>query len=83
MTIDSHMHINSYVLKNVKDYIEKINNNDNIESVINVGLDFKTSIESIKISNINSKFYSSVGIHPLYINNQNINDLYSIIEIKE
>lgn len=42
MVIDSHMHINSSVLKNTREYIDEINNNPNIESVINVGLNIDT-----------------------------------------
>ena len=76
--IDSHMHINSKVLNNKGEYINRINNNNFIESVINVGLDIFTSKESIEISNRNSKFYSSVGIHPLYIGNQELNELYNL-----
>ncbi len=66
MVIDSHMHINSAVLDNLQDYIDDINCNPNIESVINVGLDISTSEETIEISKVNSKFYSTVGIHPLF-----------------
>lgn len=78
MAIDSHMHINSMVLKNTKKYIDEINNNSNIESVINVGLNIDTSNESLMISDINTKFYSTVGIHPLYTKLQDIDDLYKL-----
>ena len=78
--IDSHMHINSKVLDDKNKYIDKINNNRLIESVINVGLDIETSKESIKISNENFKFYSTLGIHPLYINNQNLDELYKLYD---
>lgn len=80
MAIDSHMHINSTVLKNIQYYIEDINNNSNITSVVNVGLNLETSKESSLISERNSKFYSAVGIHPLYINSQNLNALYSLAD---
>ena len=66
MAIDSHMHINSIVLKNTLDYINEIIDNADIESVINVGLNIDTSNESIMISKMNPKFYSTIGIHPLY-----------------
>jgi Tat protein secretion system quality control protein TatD with DNase activity len=49
MAIDSHMHINSIVLKDTNQYINEINNNKNIESVINVGLNIDTSNESLII----------------------------------
>ena len=78
MAIDSHMHINSIVLKNTLDYINEIIDNDDIESVINVGLDIDTSNESIMISKMNPKFYSTIGIHPLYTESQDINSLYNL-----
>ncbi len=80
MAIDSHMHINSIVLNDEKKYIDLINNNSAIESVINVGLDLKSSKESINISELNPKFYSSVGIHPLYIESQNLEVLYDLAD---
>lgn len=79
MAIDSHMHINSQIINDFKEEVKLINNNPYINSVINVGLNYRTSIESILISSNNSKFYSSVGIHPLYINKEDINLLYGII----
>jgi len=78
MAIDSHMHINSKILSDMQKYIYEINNNSSIESVINVGLDINTSKEIISL-NDNDKFYSSIGIHPLYIDSQNINELYTLV----
>ena len=78
MAIDSHMHINSIVSKDIEKEILDINNNSNLKNVINVSLNSETAKESIIISNSNAKFYSAVGIHPLYIENQSINDLYDI-----
>lgn len=79
MVIDSHMHINSKVIDNIENSINKINKNKNIESVINVGLDIETSRECIKISNTENKFYSAVGIHPLYIGKANSDELLKLI----
>lgn len=78
MAIDSHMHINSIVSKNIEEEILDINNNSNLESVINVAMNSETAKESIIISNSNTKFYSAIGIHPLYVKNQSIDDLYDI-----
>lgn len=78
MAIDSHMHINNIVLENEQEYIKDINENHSIENVINVGLNIETSEESILISRENSKFYSSIGIHPLYIESQDIDNLYKL-----
>lgn len=78
MAIDSHMHINSDVVNNHKEEIKFINNNKNIESVINVGLNYETSKECILISQEYSKFYSAIGIHPLYIESQELDFLYDL-----
>lgn len=78
MAIDSHMHINSIVSKNIEKEIFDINNNSNLKNVINVSLNSETAKESIIISNSNAKFYSAIGIHPLYVENQSIDDLYDI-----
>lgn len=78
MAINSHMHINSIVSKNIEKEILDINNNSNLKNVINVSLNSETAKESIIISNSNAKFYSAIGIHPLYVENQSIDDLYDI-----
>lgn len=78
MAIDSHMHINSIVSKNIEKEILDINNNSNLKNVINVSPNSETAKESIIISNSNAKFYSAIGIHPLYVENQSIDDLYDI-----
>ena len=82
MIIDSHVHVNSKVLDDVEKTIEKINNNENIESVINVGLNVETSRECIDICNSENKFYSAIGIHPLYIESENFDSLYNLINEK-
>lgn len=78
MAIDSHMHINHLVLPNKEKQIMSINSNPSIESVINVGLNIDTSKESILIAKENPKFYSAIGIHPLYIENQDINSILAL-----
>ena len=78
--IDSHMHINSY-FNNISD-LDKINNNKHIENVINVGLDIKTSRQIIKLARDSKKIYTSIGIHPLYINDDNPEDLFNLVNDK-
>lgn len=78
MVIDSHIHVNSQVLENKDRFIQAINNNPLIDKVINVGLDLPSSKETIDIAQINSKFYSAVGIHPLYTKPTNLNSLYEL-----
>ena len=77
MAIDSHMHINSKVLNDQNEVINQINKDPNLESVINIGLDIDTSRECISISDNNSKFYSSAGIHPLYLESNDLDELYT------
>lgn len=71
MIIDSHLHINSKVIQDKQQAIKKVNDDTNIESVINVGLDIETSRECVRLSNRENKFYAAVGIHPLYIKEEN------------
>lgn len=73
--IDTHAHINSKVLKNLKEEIIKINNSA-LNKVINIGCDYDTNIESLAIAGNYSKFYVSLGVHPLM--NGNIEDILSI-----
>lgn len=80
MAIDSHMHINSMVLRDVQEYIEAINKSHSIKSVVNVGLNIETSKESVLISKKNSKFYSSIGLHPLYTSSQDVDSLYMLAD---
>lgn len=80
MAIDSHMHINSIVLKDEQKYIEEINKNHSINGVINVGINIESSKESVLISEENSKFYSTIGIHPLYTNSEDVDSLYILAD---
>jgi len=78
--IDSHMHINSYFNNNGD--IDKINSNDHIEKVINVGLDINTSKEITSMAINNDKMYTAIGIHPLYIKDNEPEDLFSLVNDK-
>lgn len=78
--IDSHMHINSYFNNNSD--IDKIKSNDHIEKAINIGLDINTSKEIISMARNNEKMYTSIGIHPLYIKNNEPEDLFSLVNDK-
>ena len=78
MAIDSHTHINSLVLSNPNQEIQRINEDTSLSQLINVSLNIKTAEESIAISEHNPKFYSTVGIHPLYIENQDLEELIKL-----
>lgn len=64
--IDTHAHYNSVIINDLEEKIMFANNNKDVIKIINVGLDNKTSEEIIKIAIDNYKFYSTLGIHPLY-----------------
>lgn len=78
--IDSHIHINSKVTKTPEREKCRITYNQQIKKVINVGLDIPTSKECVISAKRNPKIYCSVGIHPLYTDNQDYNELYEIAE---
>ncbi len=64
--IDTHTHYNSVVMENLEDQIKIANNNLDVSKIINIGLDNRTSEEAVQISLNNPKFYSAIGVHPLY-----------------
>ena len=63
--IDTHCHYNSYAFRNVHKEIYKLNNNQNVSKVINIGIDYNTSKEAIMLGNEYSKLYTALEIHPL------------------
>lgn len=82
MAIDSHTHINSLVTKDINNELKNINN-QNLSAIINVGLNYNTSEEVVKLSKKNPNMYGTVGIHPLYIANQNLEEIYQLADNKE
>lgn len=78
MAIDSHMHINSLITPDLEQRITALNANSKLEAVINVGLNPETSEESLIIAESNPKFYTAIGIHPLYVESQNLDFLYEL-----
>lgn len=80
MAIDSHIHIQSLVDNSVAKSIEGVCGSPLLESVINVGLNYDTSLEATIIAQEHAKFYASVGIHPLYIAQQDCSSLYALAE---
>lgn len=75
--IDTHAHYNSTDIIDLDKQIEVINNSS-LTAVINVGLDIKTSLETVNIAVSNKKFYATIGIHPLHDGNPE--ELYKIYD---
>lgn len=74
--IDTHCHYNSVSLSNLEEKIDYVNNDLVLSKVINIGLDYSTSKEVVRISNQYYKFYATIGIHPLF--DGNISDLENL-----
>lgn len=86
MAFDTHTHTldsvcNDYGLNKTEE-ISVINKDSNLSGVINVGLNISTSKECVEIANNNDKFYAAIGIHPLYINGEDTEKLYSLVNEK-
>lgn len=64
--IDTHAHYNSSIMHDLENKVEIANKNEDVSKIVNIGLNEKTSEESVFISKENYKFYSSIGVHPLY-----------------
>lgn len=64
--IDTHAHYNSSTMDNLEEKLRIASSNNDVSKIINIGLDNKTSEEAIKISLKYPKFYSTLGVHPLY-----------------
>ena len=79
MAIDTHAHINSLVLNDIEKRIKEINESNILEKVINVSLDLKTFKECLEIAKNNPKIYATIGIHPLYINDDNLDQIYNLV----
>ncbi len=61
--IDSHSHINLKDFKeDMDDVLKRVK--ENLEFIINIGYDLRTSRESSKLSKDNENIYSTIGVHP-------------------
>ena len=71
--IDTHSHLNFDVFK--KDYKQIIEDCIKREiSIINVGVNYESSLRAVKIAEEYKKgIYASIGLHPLYVENEEYN----------
>lgn len=64
MLIDTHAHINDDKLRPyIEDIVSDIEK-DNLAAIINVGCDYKSSIECVELADKYDKIYAVIGIHP-------------------
>lgn len=64
MIIDTHAHYNDEAFDEDRDELLKSLPNNNIERVINVGADMKTTEESVRLAGKFPYIYAAVGVHP-------------------
>lgn len=64
--IDTHCHYNRDIMDNLDEQIDIANANSDVFKIVNIGLNCNTSKQAIKTSLEHSKFYATLGVHPLY-----------------
>ena len=64
MLIDSHAHLDDRRFNDDRDMLIKNFKNNNIELVINIGADLKTSVASVELADKYDTIYAAVGAHP-------------------
>ncbi|MFI3209913.1 MAG: TatD family hydrolase [Peptostreptococcaceae bacterium] len=64
MLFDSHAHLNDSRFDEDREELISSLKENNVELVVNVGADIKTSIESIELAKKYDFIYASVGVHP-------------------
>ncbi len=79
--IDTHAHLNSRDIKDLKEDLIRINNLSYLDQIINVGIDELTNEEALAISRNFDKFYCALGIHPL--EEGNIDSIFKLAQYSE
>ncbi len=75
---ETHAHYNDEAYDvDREEVLDKIRKN-NIEYVVNVGYDIKSSVDSIKLANKYDYIYAAIGIHPHDVNTADATDIYYI-----
>lgn len=64
MLIDSHAHLDDRKFDDDRESLIKNFKNNNIELVINIGADLKTSQASVELAEKHDAIYAAVGVHP-------------------
>lgn len=64
MLIDSHVHLDDRRFDEDRHILIENLRNNNVELVINIGADLKTSLASVDLANNYDNIYAAVGVHP-------------------
>ena len=67
MIIDTHVHYNDEAFDKDRDEIIKGLYNAGVEKAVNIGTNFKTSMECIELAKKYDNIYAAVGVHPSYV----------------
>lgn len=80
MLIDSHAHLDDERFKGDTESIIENFENDNLELVVNIGADLRSSINSVELAKKHDRIYATVGVHPHSVKEM---DLKMLDELKE
>lgn len=86
MLIDTHAHMDNIYFFRDRDSILKKCFLGGVKNIINIGINYESSVESVKLSIKYTEVYASVGIHPLEVcamNKITIEDIYKIADNKK
>lgn len=81
--IDTHAHLN------IEEYNEDIDDvifrakKKGVNQILVVGMDYKTSKRAIELSKIYDDLFATVGIHPGYVNESNLEELVNLYKEKK
>ena len=81
--IDTHAHLN------IEEYNEDIDDvifrakKKGVNQILVVGMDYKTSKRAIELSKIYDDLFATVGIHPGYVNESNLEELVNLYNEKK
>ncbi len=64
MLIDSHAHLDDRRFDDDREMLIANFKNNNVELVINIGADLKTSVASVELADKYESIYAAVGVHP-------------------
>lgn len=64
MLIDSHVHLDDIKFDGDRHILIENFKNNNIELVINIGADLKSSVASVDLANKYPNIYAAIGVHP-------------------
>lgn len=80
MHFDTHVHLNSEQYENVEEIIKNALDN-NVNKMVVVGYDLKSSLKAIEIASKYSFVYAAIGMHPSEIKKMEKDDLNKIEEL--